>query len=102
MSIVHYTPPDSPPLFSFADTGIRRAIAAFAADWSDAQAAEDWLTGQVVDAAELNGQGRIEARAILSRGEAQTDDASAFEDHFAPAWADAYVARLVAAEARGW
>jgi hypothetical protein len=92
MSIVHYASPNSPPFFSFTDAGIHRAIATLAADWGDAQAAEDWHAGQVVDAAELDGQGRIEARAILARGEAQTDDTSAFERHFAPAWADAYAA----------
>lgn len=102
MFIVHYAPPDSTPFFSFTDAGIRYAIADFAADWGDAQAAEDWHVGQIVDAAELDGQGRIEARAILARGEVQTNDASAVERHFAPAWADAYAARLVAAEARGW
>jgi hypothetical protein len=81
---------------------MRAVVAAFASDWGDAQALEGWHSGLIVDVDELDAQGRIEARAILARGDARTDDSSAFEAAFYGAWSDAYAARIVAAVRRGW
>lgn len=94
--------PATAPHFSFEDADARSLVVRFAADWGDAQAAEGWHAGVIVDADELDAQGAIEARAVLARGDATTDDASAFEKAFIGAWADAYTARIVFAEARGW
>lgn len=90
------------PCFSFEDAGARSLVARFAAEWGDAQAAEGWHAGLIVDAAELDAQGAAEARACLERGDARTDDATTFEKAFAGAWADAYAARIIFAEQRGW
>lgn len=103
MSIVHDSP-DSPaiPCFSFEDAGALSLVARFAADWGDAQALEGWHAGLIVDVDDLDGQGRIEARAILARGDATTDNASAFEAAFYGAWADGYYARIRLALRRGY
>lgn len=90
------------PFFSFEDAGIRSAISRFADGWGDAQAQMGWHDGLIVDASDLDAQAALECRALLARGDARTDDASAFERAFVPAWADAYAARIVAAEKRGY
>lgn len=90
------------PFFSFDDAGIRSRVASFAYDWGDAQATEGYHAGVLVDVADLDAQGEIEAGLVLARGEARTDDASAFIRTFAGAWADGYAARVVFALKRGY
>lgn len=90
------------PFFSFDDAGIRAAVSRFASDWGDAQAAEGYHAGLIVDGADLDGQGEIEAGLVLARGEARTDDASAFIRTFAGAWADGYAARIAFALTHGY
>ena len=108
MLIVHHSPTLAPdaapaiPVFSFDDAGIRLAIYRFASDWGDAQAAESYHAGLIVDAGELDGQGAIEAQAVLTRGDARTDDAPAFVRAFAGAWADGYAARIAFAFTHGY
>ena len=92
----------SAPFFSFEDAGIRRAIVEFASDWGDAQAAEDYHAGAILDADDVNAEGYTQARAVLAEGSARTDNPRTFETVFADAWSDAYAARIVFAEMRGW
>lgn len=108
MLIVQHSPDAAPdqappvPSFSFDDAGIRSAVSRFASDWGDAQAAQDWHAGSVADGADLDGAGAQEARTVLERGEARTDDAPAFIRTFAGAWADGYAARIVFALKHGY
>jgi hypothetical protein len=106
MAIVAHSPivDDAPPVpfFSFEDAGARALVARFAADWGDAQAAEGWHAGLIVDVDDLDGQGEIEAGEVLATGAARTDDASAFIKAFAGAWADGYYARIRFALRRGY
>ena len=90
------------PFFSFADAGIRRAVADFAADWGDAQATQDFYSESILEPDDVNAEGWTQARAVLTEGSARTDDPRAFERVFAGAWSDSYYARMRLAARRGW